>query len=375
MGQTIQKQDYVIVFGASWETFEDTLSFFDCDLREYALLDCRLSEALDTVTGVHSSDLMDDCSYTRGYRVGNRGIEQVAFSGPQKPGLVHFLHFGSASESRQHQSLSNRLASGGIPCLNPYDHSVRNFESKFRTAHLLRKQDVPTPHCRLVSRFNEDRPQTLKDCALGFGNRPVFVQPDCGTEGEHCELVTPQTLTRFIRKLKSLDLDLVVRPAVNNARGNGEKVVVRLNVTFDGRTYAADSGYCLVGMDVVSVSHGARKANIHETFSALGLNQEQIRQLRDTACRAVAAASENRNPPALTGVDLVLEVGKTFSAYAIDLNPRPVVVGSRLLDERKIGLGQHFWKSVSGLFEKAGICVDRALCAQYRGFHRINYER
>jgi hypothetical protein len=346
MGQTIQKKNYVIVFGASWETFEDTLSFFDCDLREYALLDCRFSRVLDTVTGVHSSDLTDDCSYMRGYRIGNRGIEQVTFSEPQKPALVHFLHFGSDSESRQHQLLSNRLASGGIPCLNPYDRSVRNFESKFRTAHLLGKQGVPTPHCRLVSRFNETRPQALKDCAKSFGNRPVFIQPDCGTEGEHCELVTPRALNRFIHKLKTLDLDLVVRPAVNTPRGNNENVVVRLNVTFDEQTYAAHSGYCLVGVNVVSVSHGARKANIHDAFSALRLNQKQIRQLQDTACRAVAAASENRMPPALTGVDLVLELGKPFSVYVIDLNPRPVVVGSRLVDERRIGLGQHFWQSV-----------------------------
>jgi hypothetical protein len=346
MGQTVQRQDYVIVFGASWETFEGTLSFFDGDLREYALLDGGLNNTLHRVTGVHSSDLREDFSYTRGYRIGSNGIERVAFSKPQTPGLVHFLHFGSNSESRQHESLSKRLSSCGIPCLNPYDRSVRNFESKFRMANLLRKQDVPTPQCRLISRYNEDRPQALKNCVQGFDNRPVFIQPDCGTDGEHCELVTSRTLIRFAQKLKNLDLDLVVRPAVNLTRINAGTVVVRMNVTFDGRTYAADSGYCLVGTGVVSVSHGACKTDIRETFSALALNREQIRQLRETACRAVAAASETENPPVLTGVDLVLDLGKAFTAYALDLNPRPVVVGSKLVHERKIGLGHHFWKSV-----------------------------
>jgi hypothetical protein len=136
---------------------------------------------------------------------------------------------------------------------------------------------------------------------------------------------------------------------VGNLTYDGHDFVLRINVTYDGKTYSADSGYCLVGGPIVGAAHGAVKVNVNEVFGRLRLRPGEIEWIRATACEALRAVSEGSVPPRLAGVDLILERRDVLTAYVIDINPRPVAVGSRLLGRDAIGLGDHFWKGVCGL--------------------------
>jgi hypothetical protein len=105
----------------------------------------------------------------------------------------------------------------------------------------------------------------------------------------------------------------------------------------------------MVGGPVVSAAHGAVKENVNRVLDQLGLGPREINRIKATACAALRAVSAGSVPPRLAGVDLVLEKHDLLTAHVIDINPRPVAVGSRMIGSDAIGLGNHFWNGIRNL--------------------------
>jgi hypothetical protein len=211
---------------------------------------------------------------------------------------------------------------------------------------LLADSRVASPAARFVSRFTQAKPQALQRIREEFPNRDLYVQPDRGTEGTGCVYLAKDVLLDEEQPEFLTDQDLVVRERVGNLAYGGRDFVVRINVTYDGKTFAAESGYCLVGDKVVSAAAGAVKENIHRVLGGLGLEEGETDAIRAAACAAIKAVSQGSTPPRLAGVDLVLEKKADLVPHVIDINPRPVVVGSRIIGSDALGLGEHFWRGI-----------------------------
>jgi len=346
MGTAVQTQDYVIVFTASWETFEDTLLFFHSDFRESLLRLSGQPYGDGRAVGIHVSQLTDDLTFHDYFVIQDNSLQPCHSDQAIRPVLVHLLHFGEENEIAAHRRLAQRLSESGIVIVNPYNDAVAHCDSKFRMSEMLRKQGVATPQARLVSRFTEDKTEAVNKIRRRWPAQDVYVQPDRGTEATGCVLLEKQDPQVWQRWECIADHDLIVRQRAGNLLYNGRNFVVRINVTHDGRDFSADSGYCMVGGPVVSAVHGACREDINEVFGQLGLQHDEINQIRATACSALQAVSTGSKPPRLAGVDLVLEKHDSLVPYVIDVNPRPVAVGSRIIGCNAIGLGDHFWSGI-----------------------------
>ena len=90
--------EYVIVFTASWETFEDTLLFFHNDLQESLLREPGPTCGIGRAVGVHAGQLNDDLSFHEHYEIQNDALRLARSDEAIKPALVHFLHFDVENE-------------------------------------------------------------------------------------------------------------------------------------------------------------------------------------------------------------------------------------------------------------------------------------
>ncbi len=349
MGKEIQTEDYVIVFTASWETFEDTLLFFHSDLQESLLREPGPMCGIGRAVGVHAGQLNDDLSFREYYEIQNDALCPALSDEAIKPSLVHLLHLDVENEVATHMRLSRQFDAERVALVNPYGPVVAQCDSKSRMSEILRKRGVPTPATRFVSRFTEDKTEAVDGFRRQRPDKDLFAQPDRGTEATGCVFLKRHgpTLERMREPLA--DQDLVVRERVGNLKFEGHDFVVRINATYDGRTFAADSGYCMVGTEVVSASRGAVRRSVNEVFDQLRLRDDEISRIKATACAAFRAVSGEGEPPRLAGVDLVLEKRDELTAYVIDINPRPVAVGSRIIGSDAIGLGDHFWGGIQKL--------------------------
>ncbi len=186
MGQAVQRKDYVIVFTASWETFEDTLLFFHNEVEEMSLSMPWFPKELTGVYGVHAAALSEDLTVRDCFEIRDETLRECAVREPFLPAVVHFLHFGSEQEPNEHRRFSERFADTRIPTINVYDDAVANCDSKFRMSEVLERQGIPTPPARLISRFNENKQQALEGIREEFRRGGLFLQPDRGTGGAGC---------------------------------------------------------------------------------------------------------------------------------------------------------------------------------------------
>ncbi len=342
VGKAIQTKDYVIIFGASWQTFEDTLLFFQNEIEETTLT--LETFALQKAVGVHMNRLGEDLSFRDGFLVRQDRIHRFNSETPDRPRLVHLLHFEAEGEIDAHRMLSDRIGKAGIAVVNPYNSAAANCDSKYRMYEVLKRSGVPTPETVFISRFNRKRGDVYREVARRI--KRLYIMPDRGTEGRDCFFITNNgkiTLPAILDR----EEDLVARAAVGNTRYQEENLVMRINATYDGSEYHADSGFCMAGGDVVSANRGARKIDINRVIRELSLEEDVIRRIKAVSSLAARAICQEGHPPLLLGIDLVLENGNY--PYVLDINPRPVVVGSRIIGENRIGLGQHFWQGVCRL--------------------------
>ncbi len=371
---------YVIVFNAAPETLEDGLHFFASDLKEIRLREPGLDLSLERVMGVPVDSLSEDLTFKKYFGIQNEKLRPCSSATALSPGLVHFLHFKKAGEIETHRCLSDKFAyrnfkvaenpplspfiKGGckgdlvakpnlrglkIPMVNPYQAGSANCDSKFRMFQALKNSGIPTPATRLISRFNPRKADSLKEIGEEFSGAGLYIQPDRGTEGEGCFFLKGGHYQRAASLLEPEDEDFIVRKKVGNILYKGKNFVLRLNVCFDGDEFYADSGYAMVGGEVVSAERRAQRVNINALVSYLNLKEEEISQIKQTTVEAARAVFSDGNPSRLVGVDLVLEKQGSYFPYIIDINPRPVVVGSRIIGSNQIGLGEHYWQGVSKL--------------------------
>ena len=339
---------YVIVFNASPETLEDMLDFFDCDIKEACLGEPSLLPALEGAVGVHVDSLNEDLSFTKYFGIQNEKIFSFSSKEPLSPAVVHFLHFRKTNEIETHQCLSGKFSGLKIRMVNPYNSGTSNCDSKFRMFRIFKDSGVPTPDTRLISRFNKRKADSLKGIAEEFSGG-LYIQPDRGTEGEGCFFLEGGDYGKAAPILEQEDEDFIIRRKSGNILYKGENFVLRINVCFDGDEFHADSGYCMVGGKVVSAEMGAKRVNINELIGYLNLGDDAVSRIRQTACDAARAVFRDVESLLLVGVDLVLEKQGGYSPYIIDMNPRPVVVGSKIIGTNRIGLGEHYWQGISKL--------------------------
>jgi hypothetical protein len=299
--------------------------------------------------GVHASQLDDTLCCHDHFVIQNDALRRRRTRQAFRPALVHLLHFGEEREIAAHRRLARQMDAENILLVNPYGEATGHCDSKIRMSEILRQQGIATPAARFISRFTEDKRDAVESVRRQGAERDLYIQPDRGTEATGCVFLRrEEPLSKQWWKCSGAQ-DLIVRERVGNLTWDGHDFVLRMNVTFDGKTFSADSGYCMVGDRVVSAAHGAVKRNINEAFTALRLEPRDIDRIKATACDALRAVSNGSSPPRLAGVDLVLEKRPPLTAYVIDINPRPAAVGSRMIGSNAIGLGHHFWNGIRDL--------------------------
>ncbi len=328
------------------------LLYFDCDIREARLNGVCFSSSLDNVIGVHTDSLNKDLSFNEYFSIQNEKMCYLSSKSPFLPAVVHFLHFRKANEIEIHRRLSSRFHKLKIIMVNPYNSGTSNCDSKFRMYEIFKNSGIPVPDTRLISRFNKRKMDSFNEIAEDFSEAGLYIQPDRGTEGEGCFFFEKGDYEKAAPFINQGHEDLVVRRKAGNTLYKKENFVFRINVCFDGEKYHADSGYCMVGGKVVSAETGARRVNINEVINYLDLADEDLIRIKDTSCNAVRAVFQDEEPSLLAGVDVVLEKKLRYFPYIIDMNPRPVTVGSRIIGTNRIGLGEHFWQGVFNLWEK-----------------------
>jgi len=346
MGKVIQRKNYVIIFNASSQTFEDMLLYFDCDIREIRLKEPSLPVAFENVIGVHENSLRQDLSFTQYFCIQNEKMCFFYSEKPLFPSIVHFLHFKKTDEIETHRKLSGKFSEFKTRMVNPYNSGTSNCDSKFRMYEVFKEFGISTPDSRLISRFNKRKMDSFMEIARDFSEAGLYVQPDRGTEGEGCFFLESNDYGKAAPFINQEGVDIVVRKKAGNTLYKGDSFVLRINVCFDREMFYADSGYCMVGGKVVSPSIGARKVNINEVLNYLAVRDEDISRIKETCCNATRAVFKDTESSLLIGVDVVLDKQDGYFPYIIDMNPRPVIVGSRIIGTNQIGLGGHFWRGV-----------------------------
>ena len=348
MGRTVPKQDYVIVFDASSDTLYDTLLFF-----HYDLLEARASRTVgedvpvSRVIAVAAAALREDCSFPRYLRIEDDQMVESEEPELRLPACAHFLHLRAETEIALHRHLSRQFARHRIPMVNPYTPGTASCDSKFRMYQTLRACKVKTPETILVSRFRSPGERQATESRVWESPRGFYIQPDRGTEGQGCRFLLPQERHEALGLLREAGGDWIARPRRGNASYQGRNLVCRINVCFDGKRYVAETGYAMVGGEVVCAAQGATREDINRVLAALDPSGSAARALTG-ACRAACRALfQGAEPTLACGVDAVLEADRrTCRAYVVDVNPRPVVVGSRVIGGGAISLGQAFWRGV-----------------------------
>ena len=348
MGCTIPEKDYVIVFDASSDTLYDTLLFFHYDLLEARATGAAGDDAfVSRAIAVAAPSLGDDCTFARYFRMEDDRMIETLDERPRRPRCVHFLHFRPETEIALHRRLSRQCSHCRIPMANPYTQGTACCDSKYRMYQALTARKIDTPDAVLFSRFRSagersDSRSDVFDAPQGF-----YLQPDRGTEGQGCSFFLPSQREEALGLLRDSRCDMIARPRRGTARYLGRNLVCRINVCFDGRRYAAESGYAMQGNDVVCAANRATKENINTVLAAVdpgGAVAEALTGVCHAACRTLFQGAE---PTLACGVDAVIETDDVSSrAYVIDVNPRPVVVGSRVIGSDTIGLGHAFWRGV-----------------------------
>ena len=328
---------YLIIFNTSPENFEDTLYYFHCEIREHNLP--------SFVFGILPDYLDRSLRFKKAFYFNEKDdIKKIEFDSPLKADIVHFLFLNPFQESRLHRLLSASFEKEKIAIVNPYNKGVLNCESKFRTYEILRENNIPTPLCFKISKFNKIGLNDLKEILKEIKSDGIFIQPEQGTEGIGCRFFKKSDIENIFEYIRSKNEDLVVREKRGEQKPgnlNADFFVLRINVTYDG-VYHADSGYAMSGKEeVVSATTKAEKKNINEILNSF--EKEETGCIKKTACKAAEKIFEGSKPSLLIGIDMVLE---NNVPYIIDVNPRPVVVGSRIIGSSKISLGENFGEGV-----------------------------
>jgi len=286
---------------------------------------------------------------------------------------------------RAHRRVSFLANDNQILELNPYARSAEWADSKIVAYDLWRERHVPTPRSGLILKgsdideiasrlraFCMDAPRKLDEPEL------YSFQPNSGTEGHGVdrwivnmdEQPDWHNIAEEIAPLISSD-DVLIREVVGNVRFyppesiKGRTCDLRINVTFDGTDYHAESGYLQVAGDEENWISSTGRGGLICKFSRGALTKLRdpggntvnidFNTMMDLSDIAVSAAKVFPGL-SLVGVDLKLEVeaGGQVEAYVLDANPRPAgLTHSEFLPLKtpgtEPGVTRHIWRRISTL--------------------------
>jgi len=359
-----EKFIYLFALAASPATSVDTLQYLHWDLLQIS----GEVGLQGVILGAHVAWIDRDGRVRRALMVDGRGLPvDTIFEEPVRPDIVHIGHLSSDAERTAHRELSKLFRRSRIRMVNPYSPGVEICDSKFRTSSVLRSAGVKVPDCLLISRFSERSGEALLRRIAPFlkahEGRDIFVQPDRGTEGVGCRVFEAggnDAIDGIIGYVLSRDDDVIVRAGAGNVEyrdeGGSFSPVFRMNVSFDGRGWHAESGFALIGHGVVSGSSNSGKIDINRAFGSLysggrplDLKDVEMGGIRETICRAAEAVFSGSEPLLILGVDFVLEATDGgIEPLILDLNPRCVIPGSYRIGPGRpeLGLGESFWRGV-----------------------------
>ena len=362
-----------LIFG---EALHVANELFPLMLDAYAHDLSRCGTIVTNVVAVHL-DWLDENGDARRvllYEAGREVLRELPLTVACSLDSVQFLYLG-AQEQERHRELSRRFADRRQ--VNPFT-PAELADDKQTCFERLQAAGVPTP--RTASLPAEMSPEALAQClhSAGFPTTCHLVaQPRHGTEGEgvtplHVDVHESASLAAAAGSLKALTADfgmLVVReyvPGLRFGNGNGNDSCaadLRLNVTWDGESFAAESGYLQVAADpktlASSVGRGGRiVAFSRGALAGLGIGEEELLIAQHAACNAASALTTDGTRLSLVGVDLrVQRSNDGLRAVVLDLNPRPAGLSySELITTREPGVSLGLWRSLM-----LGNAIDRIL--------------
>ena len=272
--------------------------------------------------------------------------------------------------SETHVDLSHHLRDAGILHANPSSLAAVA-DDKWACYLRWKKAGIPTPETVLLpadcpSAVVEERALQLvaPESAPDSPPQEWVVQPRRGTEGRGvfllpCGETKPPLLLQTWREIASSD-DAILRPRVGNVewrRGAEEAwrpLEIRIHVTWDGETYAAESGYLARSRFDETPNDGPypRICDLSDLELAragalprhpIRIVERDLRQIGQVAVDAIQALG--RMP--LAGVDLALTCGAPgIQAVVLDVNPRPagLMRSDLLADPSAAGIGHGLWR-------------------------------
>jgi galactokinase/mevalonate kinase-like predicted kinase len=358
-----------LIFGESLhvanELFPLMLDAYDHDLA-------ACGEVMTCVVGVHVDWLNPngDAARVLLYEPRREALRELPLASPRRLDSVHFLYLGRREQER-HRELSERFHDRTQ--VNPFA-CARLADDKQACFERLQKAGVATPRSLLLRDASDLAGLTERFAAAGLPpNGRLVVQPRRGTEGQG---VTGLSLASDdaarlgaalaeLRELLARHGELVVREYVPGLRfadgAQSYAADLRLNVSWDGQAFSAESGYVQVAGApealASSVGRGGRVVAFSQGgLSGMGLSTEDLALAQQTACAAAAALANADaadvapvlTPLRLTGVDLRLDRrGDVLHPVVLDLNPRPAGLSySELIATREPGVSLGLWRSL-----------------------------
>lgn len=302
----------------------------------------------------------------------------------EPPPLVQATLVLCASQ-QTHRKISFLASDNEILELNPYVRTAEWADSKIVSYDLWQEHSVPTPRSALIlqgSTPEEIASRLQRFCSSSkepIGESMFYsFQPNSGTEGHGVdkwvlrigEEANWSSIANRVKLLADED-DVLIREVVGNVRFhppesvNGRSCDLRINVSFDGEAYRAESGYLQVAGDedewVSSTSRGGLICKFSRGALAklrgpgeapVPIDLKTVEHLSDVAISAAKAFPGL----GLVGVDLKLEVTSRgrLRAHVLDANPRPAgLTHSEFLPGGtgavEPGVTRHLWRRISSV--------------------------
>ena len=380
--------NFGLIFGAESIYFQDTVLAFQAD-EAYS----RPQQARKVnVLGVHVGWLTESGEATRSLLVDKTGlVKEVQFEEAVPLHVVQTLHLPRIGEISLHQRASQLFEKKGIDQINPYGASARADDKAW--THRLWEQypgdKILSPASQLIM-----RPSTFQEALTalrtfveridgrqGLRVLGVVLQPNKGTEGYMVERfeVDPAKIYAIdedhpaVQHLMALlkEDDALIREEKGNIRFYSDetpeerdkgyrRVALRLNVTWNGSGFFAESGYAQVSRDAqtfaASRGRGGTVVDIDEAllnlyylrdgaWARLILTEGDIAKIKQTAINALQALNTGlpeKGYLKMVGIDMVLEVEdvggeRMIQPVVLEANPRPAGL-SRLREIQEISV-------------------------------------
>jgi hypothetical protein len=330
--------------------------------------------------GVHV-DWLRDGRPTRAiiYDVETNSLIEADLDDAPRLATAQALMLNLRAEGANHARIEAALH--GARLLNPLA-GARRLDDKTDTARVWSSATLPTPRCLLVA---EETPDAETDAFRASLGPRAIRKPVDGTEGRGVEIIdaegspiaepplgcagcghadAPKPEPRVPTPESRPYLLCEERGNLRVASSCGPvRLTVRLNVTWDGRSAIAESGYAQVAASphsVASVGRGGRIAALTGAWDELctedgtpfAPTREDWDRLLAVAQSGVAALATalRDDMPALVGVDLLLDLDEAghLAPVLLEANPRPAGLShARLLtpdgQTREPGVSARLW--------------------------------